>query len=127
MRHMFLSKNVIYLRNKLGLYQQELADLVGCTQNAIHKIETGETRKPRTIVELANALRVEPDDLISKDLAKIDTEATTRRVTSELELNDYMPSEELKTFLAILFEKDQQGKLSKRLLKTLTLLANETD
>lgn len=47
-------------RNKRGLTQAQLADIAGVTQNTIHKIEKGETQKPRDILQLAFAMNVDP-------------------------------------------------------------------
>jgi phage repressor protein C with HTH and peptisase S24 domain len=50
-------------RQALGLSQPQLARLVGVSQQAIQKVEAGETRRPRFIVELAGALGVDPTAL----------------------------------------------------------------
>ena len=41
--------------------QAELAEMVGTTQGAISNIVKGETQKPRNILEIANALGVDPN------------------------------------------------------------------
>ena len=48
-------------RNQVGLTQEELAKAVGVSQNAIHKLEDGTTKKPRNIIDLAQALKCSPN------------------------------------------------------------------
>jgi len=50
-------------REKAGLTQEELRIIVGVSQNAISKIESGETKKPRDIIKYARALGVSADYL----------------------------------------------------------------
>ncbi|MBO1894199.1 LexA family transcriptional regulator [Shewanella sp. BF02_Schw] len=51
-------------RKALGLTQEQLAKIVGVSQNSIHKIEDGTTRKPRNIIEIARAIKCSPDWLL---------------------------------------------------------------
>ncbi|NYA48861.1 XRE family transcriptional regulator [Haemophilus haemolyticus] len=44
-----------------NLTQNDLAEMVGTTQGAISNIVKGETQKPRNILEIANALGVDPN------------------------------------------------------------------
>lgn len=46
-------------RKKLKMSQRELADLVGIKQQSIHQIESGLTKKPRFLFEIALALNCE--------------------------------------------------------------------
>ncbi|WP_431688934.1 LexA family protein [Hahella sp. NBU794] len=52
-------------RDALGLTQEDLAKAVGISQTAIHKLEEGRTKKPRHIIELARALRCQPEWLLT--------------------------------------------------------------
>ncbi|SUB82000.1 Uncharacterized HTH-type transcriptional regulator HI_1476 [Pragia fontium] len=47
-------------RDDLGLTQTDLAKLVGMTQQAVTSIENGETKNPRKLLELAQALHCSP-------------------------------------------------------------------
>lgn len=60
-----LAKRVAEKREALGLSQSELARKIGVTPQAIQKVEAGETKKPRYIVELASALQETPEFLQS--------------------------------------------------------------
>jgi SOS-response transcriptional repressor LexA len=51
-------------RKMLGYTQEQLAKIVGVSQNSIHKIEDGTTRKPRNIIEISKALKCSPDWLL---------------------------------------------------------------
>ena len=51
-------------RKILGMTQQALAEAVGVTQNAIHKLEDGTTQKPRNILEIAKILKCQPSWLL---------------------------------------------------------------
>lgn len=53
---MTISARVLLRRNQLGLTQTELADLAGTTQQAIVQLESGKTKRPRYLPELAKAL-----------------------------------------------------------------------
>lgn len=46
-------------RKKLNMSQRELAELVGIKQQSIHQIESGLTKKPRFLFEIALALNCE--------------------------------------------------------------------
>lgn len=47
-------------REQANLTQAELGKLVGVSQNAIQKIESGKTLEPRNLLQLAMALKVDP-------------------------------------------------------------------
>lgn len=53
---MKIAERIKQQRLKLGLTQVELAGRVGITQQSLQKIEDGQTRNPRKILELATAL-----------------------------------------------------------------------
>lgn len=55
-----LSERLKETRRKIGLTQAELGTRIGVSQNAIQKIENGETKEPRNILQLAEALGVNP-------------------------------------------------------------------
>lgn len=54
-------------RKILGLTQEDLAQAVGVSQNAIHKLEDGSTKKPRNIIELSKVLQCDPNWLLFGD------------------------------------------------------------
>lgn len=60
-----LAERLKEARSLRGLTQKALADLVGVSQAAIQKIETGKASQTTKIVELANALMVKPEWLSS--------------------------------------------------------------
>ncbi|MEL4241170.1 helix-turn-helix domain-containing protein [Shewanella xiamenensis] len=61
---MTISERVKNRRLALSLTQTQLAEAIGVTQNAIHKIEDGTTKQPRNISELAQALKCSPNWLL---------------------------------------------------------------
>lgn len=56
-----LAQRIKLIRKKRKLSQEELAKMVGVSQNAIQKIESGETKEPRNILQLSKALAVDPN------------------------------------------------------------------
>lgn len=52
------------LREEAGLSQAELAQRVNVSQQSIDALESGRVRKPKYIVELAEALNVKPQALL---------------------------------------------------------------
>jgi SOS-response transcriptional repressor LexA len=54
---MTIASRVYAKRSELGLTQTELADLVGTSQQAIVQLESGKTKRPRYMPELAKALK----------------------------------------------------------------------
>jgi len=58
-----LAKNLTIAMSKSDKYntQEELANALGVSQTAIHKVLTGETKQPRYILEMANLLNVSAD------------------------------------------------------------------
>ncbi|EPH2853645.1 helix-turn-helix domain-containing protein [Serratia nevei] len=52
-----LSHRIKQKRNELNLTQAQLAEMVGAKQQSIQLIESGKTRRPRLLLELASALK----------------------------------------------------------------------
>ncbi|MDQ7100918.1 helix-turn-helix transcriptional regulator [Serratia sp. MF2] len=55
-----LSDRLKQKRNELNLTQAQLAELAGTTQQTIQQVEAGLTKRPRFLVELAQALKCDP-------------------------------------------------------------------
>ena len=124
---MYLAKNVKYLRKRLGLNQEDLADLIPTSQNAIYKIEADKTLNPRFILKLAEVLNCTPNDLKYKDLVGGQVESVIKDELPDTLQKDVKLSEELKDLIAILVEREQKQQLSKELIQTLTFLASKTN
>ncbi|RXA98543.1 MULTISPECIES: LexA family transcriptional regulator [Yersinia] len=62
---MSLAERIKQRRLDLGLTQSELAELAGTTQQGIVSVETGRTKRPRYLHELAKALQCDPDYLLT--------------------------------------------------------------
>lgn len=60
-----LAERLKEARKMRGLTQKALGDLIGVSQAAIQKIETGRANQTTKLVELANALKVKPEWLSS--------------------------------------------------------------
>ncbi|MBN7122863.1 hypothetical protein BSU01_14255 [Erwinia billingiae] len=54
---MTIAARVLAKRNELGLTQVELAEMAGTSQQAIVQLESGKTKRPRYLPELAKALK----------------------------------------------------------------------
>jgi len=54
-------------RKKAGLTQDQLAERVGATRDQIQKIESGTTKRPRNMTEIAKTLDVSPSWLAFGD------------------------------------------------------------
>jgi len=61
---MDLGKRVEKRRVQLGMTQAQLGQISGLAQNSIHNIESGETKRPRKIDALAEALNCTPEYLL---------------------------------------------------------------
>ena len=59
-----LSDRIKLRRSELNLTQAELAELSGTKQQTIQQVESGLTKRPRNLVELAMALQCEPGWLL---------------------------------------------------------------
>ncbi|WP_072628228.1 helix-turn-helix domain-containing protein [Serratia marcescens] len=55
-----LSDRLKQKRNELNLTQARLAELAGTKQQTIQQVEAGLTKRPRFLVELAQALDCDP-------------------------------------------------------------------
>ncbi|RKR53193.1 helix-turn-helix protein [Yokenella regensburgei] len=55
-----LSDRLKQKRIELNLTQTQLAELSGTNQQTIQQVESGKTKRPRYIVELAQALKCDP-------------------------------------------------------------------
>ena len=63
-KFMNIGKRIKNRRTDLGITQVRLAELVGVSQNAIHKLEDGTTKQPRSLSKLAKVLKCEPNWLL---------------------------------------------------------------
>lgn len=55
-----LSDRLKQKRIELNLTQTQLAELSGTNQQTVQQVESGKTKRPRYIVELAQALNCDP-------------------------------------------------------------------
>ncbi|UAN58989.1 helix-turn-helix domain-containing protein [Serratia sp. JSRIV004] len=55
-----LSDRLKQKRIELNLTQAQLAELAGTKQQTIQQVESGTTKRPRVLVELAQALKCDP-------------------------------------------------------------------
>lgn len=81
-----IGETVRKLRERRGMSQQELAEAVSVTQQAIAKLERGGVRRPGYIVELARALNVDPEELSGG------TVSTRQPKPADL-IDDFVPSQ----------------------------------
>jgi SOS-response transcriptional repressor LexA len=66
---MNIGERVKMKRLEMGMSQEELAAKSGTTQQSIVNVETGKTKSPRNILELAKALNVSPEYLKDGDVS----------------------------------------------------------
>lgn len=60
-----MQTRLIHARERLNLSQQDIADMVGMKQPSYYQLESGKTKKSRFIYEIAQALQVNPEWLIT--------------------------------------------------------------
>ena len=73
-----LGLRVSYYRKKKGMSQVELAEKVGLSEKQIYYIEKGEKGiSIDKFVEIANALKVSPDDLLTDSVETTDKNNST--------------------------------------------------
>ncbi len=61
-----VSERFVERREAAGLSQSALARIVGIGQSSVNRIETGETRSPRNLRELARAIQTTPEYLLGE-------------------------------------------------------------
>ena len=61
-----VSERFVERREAAGLSQSALARIVGIGQSSVNRIETGETRSPRNLRELAKAIQTTPEYLLGE-------------------------------------------------------------
>ena len=67
MNNITVGKNIRFYRERLGLTQQDLGDLIGKTWEMISRYERGTSSALSQIDKLSKALRVLPSDLLGDD------------------------------------------------------------
>lgn len=84
-----LGKRVAFYRNRIGLSQEELSEIVHVNFRHISHIETA-TRKPSldAVIDLANALGVSADDLLVDSLNYSSSTADSELHKLLLDCND---------------------------------------
>ena len=78
-----------------GLTQVQLAEIVGASQTAVNKIEIGSTKKPRNIVEFAEALEVTPTWLTYGDHSELYADCDLGKKIKNIRLDLGMTQNEL--------------------------------
>ena len=86
---MNIAERVKNKRNKLGLTQLQLSELVGTAQTSIQKIERGDTKTPRHIEALARALKCTPEYLLF-GIGDIDNATVMSNATNYLPLVSFV-------------------------------------
>lgn len=81
---MTIAARVLSKRTELGLTQSELAEKAGTTQQAIVQLESGKTKRPRYLPELAKALNCDIQWLLDGTGATLDSNVSNPR--------DYKPT-----------------------------------
>lgn len=101
----YLADNIKYLRKKLGLSQEKLAEILGLNRGNIASYEKG-SAEPRieNLLKMMQVFKVEVKDLVEKDLSGI--EKLDQEISSLEENESY--SENLR--------KWERGRLLKRLV-----------
>ena len=69
-------KRLRALREQRGLYLQDVADFLGVTRQAYMKYESGETKNPRKLEQLANFFNVTTDYLLGNDTPTVSATST---------------------------------------------------
>ena len=67
-------------RTELGMTQVEVANEAGVSQQSIESIESGRTRKPRSLLDLARALKCSPEWLLNGRNVMPLSEISTRHI-----------------------------------------------
>lgn len=80
MDEMNLSDRVKQRRAELGMTQAQLAEKAGTTQQGIVSIESGRTKRPRNLLEIAKALQSDPVWLMDGGSFQTLAEVNTRKV-----------------------------------------------
>ncbi|MGH3728494.1 MAG: helix-turn-helix domain-containing protein [Micromonosporaceae bacterium] len=91
----YIGKRVARWRDLAGMTQQELADRLGRTRNWVSMVENGHRAIQRrdTLIALANALRVDVQQLIAQPSVRTQDELTVRRSIPSLRAALYGPDE----------------------------------
>lgn len=76
---MTIAARVLSKRTELGLTQTELAEKAGTTQQAIVQLESGKTKRPRYLPELAKALNCDIQWLLDGTGATLDSNVSNPR------------------------------------------------
>lgn len=71
-------------REAVGLTQEELADRVGMRQTGIGSIESGESRRPRRLLEIARAVGKSPEWLLGQEPAAKPSTSTLSNVARRI-------------------------------------------
>lgn len=91
----YIGKRVARWRDLAGMTQTDLAERVGRTQAWVSQVENGHlaVTKRDTLLKLANALRVDPQQLIAQPSVRTVDELTVRRAIPALRAALYGPDE----------------------------------
>ena len=75
-----IASNIKFLRERKGLSQTQLSEVLALTQSAISSYEKEKSQPlPDGLVKLANYFDISIDDLLLKDLNSQDSDITTRK------------------------------------------------
>lgn len=89
---LYLPNNVYYLRNKIGISEEDLASQLGYSKESINELENGHKRADLyDVAKLSKIFNVSADDLLNKDLGKNEKytkEETKEKITKILDNSD---------------------------------------
>lgn len=93
--HDYIGKRVARWRDLNGMTQTELAERVGRTQGWVSQVENGRTpiTKRDVLISLANALRVDVQQLIAQPSVRTAGELTIRQAVPRIRASLYGPDE----------------------------------
>lgn len=114
---MEVGKKIRYLREKKGIEQQQLSEIVGISQSKMNKIETGFQKRiePEILRDIAKALNVKVGYLLGEEneddskTEKILNDPKTNIMFKDWEKMNDQQREEALTFIRFLISKDKNS------------------
>jgi len=102
-RHIIIGKNLQSIRKRRGLTQNELADKVGLTREAIASYEAGRAHlMDTTLLDISAALRVSVNAILALERTSDETPIASRRWAKRMALIESLPESVKKHILRTL-------------------------
>lgn len=124
----FISINIIYIRNKSSLSQEDIGNIIGTSYHAVSSYEKKKSLPPIDKIQIfCKEFNLNIDDFVNKDLSKIGTTKPNVDQVNEIGKNSILSDDSIKLYEKLIAEKDKTLSAKDQLLETKDVVIEKTE